>query len=133
MTIFHQINQTFEVTTTLHGFQMNKGCNKQVLKLNEGTCSCKNWQSFSIPCSHVLAVCAHMRIDSWQFVEKYYRMDAYANNYTLEFNLIPHESYWSYLDFPILHPDPTLMRDKECPRSSRIRNEMDLKESSIRI
>ena len=28
VTIFHQINQTFEVTTTLHGFQMNKGCNK---------------------------------------------------------------------------------------------------------
>ena len=60
-------------------------------------------------------------------------MDAYANNYTPEFNPIPHESYWSYLDFPILHPNPTLMRDKECPRSSRIRNEMDLNEPSIRI
>ena len=64
VTIFHQINQTFEVITTLHRFQMNKGCNKQVLKLNKGTCSCKNWQSFGILCSHVLAVCAHMRIDS---------------------------------------------------------------------
>ena len=133
MTIFHQINKTFEVITTLHGFHMDKERNKQVLKLNEGTSSCNKWQSFGIPYSHVLAICAHMRIDSWKFVEKYYKMDAYANNYTFEFNSIPHESYWSYLDFPILHLDPTSMRDNGCPRSSRIRNEMDLKEPNIRI
>ena len=40
VTIFHQIHQTFEVMTTLHGFHMDKGRNKQVIKLNEGTCSC---------------------------------------------------------------------------------------------
>ena len=74
-----------------------------------------------------------MRIDSWQFVEKYYKMDAYASSYASEFNLIPHESYWSYPDFPILQLDPTLMRNKRCPRSSRIRNEMDLKEPSVSV
>ncbi|KAL6320844.1 hypothetical protein AAG906_008844 [Vitis piasezkii] len=106
VTIFHRIHETFEVITALHGFHMDKGRNKQVVKLNEGTCSCNKWQSFGIPCSHVLAVSAHMRIDSWQL---------------------------PYLDFPILHPDPTSMRDKGRPRSSRIRNEMDLKEPSVRI
>ncbi|KAL6343142.1 hypothetical protein AAG906_020931 [Vitis piasezkii] len=74
-----------------------------------------------------------MRIDSWQFVEKYYRLNAYASSYAPEFNLIPHESYWSYPDFPILHPDPTSIRGKGRPRSSRIRNEMDLKEPSVRV
>ena len=78
VTIFHRIHETFEVITALHGFHMDKGRNKQVVKLNEGTCSCNKWQSFGIPCSHVLVVYAHMRIDSWQFVEKYYRLDAYA-------------------------------------------------------
>ena len=92
VTIFHRIHQTFKVITVLHGFHMNKGRNKQVVKLNEGTCSCNKWQSFGIPCSHVLDVCAHMRIDSWQFVEKYYMMDAYANSYASKFNPIPHES-----------------------------------------
>ena len=100
--------------------------------MNEGTCSYNKWQSFGIPCSHVLAVCAYMRINGWQFFEKYYRMDAYANNYAPEFNLIPHESYWSYPDFPIFYLSPTSMRDKSHPRSSRIRNEMDLKEPSVR-
>ena len=65
VTIFHRIHQTFEVITTLHGFHIDKEHNKQVIKLNEGTCSCNKWQSFGIPCSHVLVVCAHMRIDSW--------------------------------------------------------------------
>ena len=51
VTIFHRIHQTFAVITTLHGFHMNKGRNKQVVKLNEGTCSCNKWQSFGIPCS----------------------------------------------------------------------------------
>ena len=133
VTIFHRIHETFEVITTFHGFHMDKGSNKQVVKLNEGICSCNKWQSLSIPYSHVLAVSAHMRIDNWQLVEKYYRLDTYASCYALEFNLIPHESYWSYPDFPILHPDPTSMRDKGRPRSSRIRNEMDLKEPSVRI
>ncbi|RVX02742.1 Serine/threonine-protein phosphatase 7 long form-like [Vitis vinifera] len=64
---------------------------------------------------------------------KHLKLDAYASCYAPEFNLIPHKSYWSYPDFPILHPDPTSMRDKGRPRSSRIRNEMDLKEPSVRI
>ena len=133
MTIFHRIHQTFEVITTLHGFHIDKGRNKQVVKLNECTCSYNKWQSFGIPCSHVLAVCAHMRKNSWQFVEKHYKNNAYASSYASEFNLIPHESCWSYPDFPIFQPDPTLMRNKGCPRSLRIRNEMDLKEPSVSV
>ena len=133
VTIFHRIHQTFEVITAVHGFYMDKGCNKQVVKLNKVTCSCNKWQSFGIPCSHVLMVYAYMRIDIWQFVEKYYRMDAYASSYALEFNLIPNESYWLYFDFPILHPNPTSMMDKGLPRSSRIRNEMDLMKPYLRV
>ncbi|RVW33626.1 Serine/threonine-protein phosphatase 7 long form-like [Vitis vinifera] len=35
VTIFHRIHETFEVITALHGFHMDKGRNKQVVKLNE--------------------------------------------------------------------------------------------------
>ena len=72
---------------------MDKGHNKQVVKLNEGTCSCNKWQSFGISCSHVLAVFDNMRIDSWQFVDKYYMMDTYASSYEVELNPFPHEDY----------------------------------------
>ena len=106
MSIISRNNKMFEVITALHGFHMDKGHNKQVTKLNEHTCSCNKWQLFSFSYSHVLAVCAYMRIDRWQFVDKYYMMDTYASSYVVEFNPIPHEDYWSYPDFPILHPNP---------------------------
>ena len=127
VSIISQNNQMFEVIIALHGFHMDKGHNKQVVKLNEGACSCNKWQSFGILCSHVLAVCSHMRNDSWQFVDKYYMMDTYASSYVVEFNPIPHEDYWPHPDFPILHPNAQMIRDKGRLRSSSIRNEMDLK------
>ena len=48
MTILYRINQTFKVIIVLHRFHMDKGHNKQIVKLNEGTCSCNKWQSFGI-------------------------------------------------------------------------------------
>ena len=60
-------------------------------------------------------------------------MDAYVSSYALKFNPIPNESYSLYPNFPILHPDLTLMRDKGHPRSSRIKNEIDLTEPSVRV
>ena len=46
--IISRNNQMLEVITALHGFHMDKEYNKQVVKLNEGTCSCNKWQSFGI-------------------------------------------------------------------------------------
>ena len=60
-------------------------------------------------------------------------MDTYASSYAIEFNPIPRKDYWPYPDFPILHIDYQMIRDKGRPRSSRIRNEMDLKEPSVKI
>ena len=133
VSIISRNNQMFEVITAIHGFHMDKGHNKQVVKLNEGICSCNKSQSFVIPGSHVLSVCAHMRIDSWQFVNKYYMMDTYASSYAVEFNPILNEDYWPYPDFPILHPNSQMIRDKGRPRSSRIKNEMGLKKPSVKI
>ena len=39
VTIFHQANEVFKVTIVVHGFHMDKGNNKQIVKLKEGTCS----------------------------------------------------------------------------------------------
>ena len=97
--IFHYSNEIFEVTTTLHGFYMDKGNNIQIVKLKETTCTCNKWQSFGIPCSHVLTICACARMDSWQFIDKHYRMDVYGCCYTPQFNPIPHQAYWPEPNF----------------------------------
>ena len=43
VSIISRNNQMFEVITALHGFRMDKEHNKQVVKLNEGTCSFNKW------------------------------------------------------------------------------------------
>ena len=81
----------------------------------------------------MLAVCAHARIDSWKYVDRYFTMDAYAGCYAPQFFPIPHKSYWPKPNFPILHPNTTLLQEKGQPRSSRIIIEMDWKEPSVKI
>ena len=124
ITIFHRSNEIFEVIIAPHGFHMDKGINIQIMKLKEGT-TYNKWQSFGISYSHVLALCARARIDSCQFVDEHYRINVYGCCYEPQFNPIPHQSYWLEPNFPIVHPNPTLLRDKRRPRSSRIRNKMD--------
>ena len=91
--IFNRETEMFDVTTTAHGFHMGKGDDNQVVNLKDCKCTCNKWQSFGIPYSHVLVVCAHARIDSWQYVDKYYNIDAYTRCYTPKFFPIPHEAY----------------------------------------
>lgn len=131
--IFDKRNEVFEVSTNVHGSHINKGKNKQIVKLKEGTCTCNKWQSFGIPCSHVLAVCTYAKIDGWELVDKYYKLDAYESCYTPQFNPIPHEAYWPTFDFPVVHSNPTLLRRKGRPRLSTIRNEIGQRESSGKI
>ena len=60
-------------------------------------------------------------------------MDAYVGCYAPKFFPISHEAYWPEPNFPTLHLDPTPVRVKGRPRSSKIRNEMDWKEPSVKI
>ena len=81
----------------------------------------------------MLAVCACVRIDSWQFVDKHYRMNVYGCCYAPKFNPIPHQTYWPIPNFSIVHPNPTLLHDRGRPRSSRIRKEMNWREPSAKV
>ncbi|KAL6342251.1 hypothetical protein AAG906_006874 [Vitis piasezkii] len=118
VTIFHRIHETFEVITALHGFHMDKGL---VISGNHlrSMLTCASF--------------AHMRIDSWQLVEKYYRLDAYASCYAPEFNLIPHESYWPYHRTMEPGPlDPTVLHGQATHRSSAAWTGVDSKELHCR-
>ena len=89
--IFHRLNEIFEVTTAPYGFHMDKRNNIQIVKLKEGACTYNKWQSSGIPCSHVLAVCARARIDSWQFVDKHYRKNVLVviHHNSIQFHINP--------------------------------------------
>ena len=133
ITIFHQENEVFDVSTNVHGFHMDKGNKKQIIKIKEGTYTCNKWQSFGLSCSYVLIVCVYARLNNWKFVDSYYRIENFAACYAPKFSPIPHEDYKPKPDFPILHPVPTMLREHERPRSSCIQNEMDWREPSVKV
>ena len=81
----------------------------------------------------VLTVCVYVRLNNWQFVDSYYRIEKYVTCYALKFSPIPHEDYKPKPDFPILHPDLAMLREHRRPRSSCIQNEIDWRKPSVKI
>ena len=68
----------FEVTEKFNPVTL-KGGRTWSLKLNEYYCQCGKFQAYRYPCSHVLAACAAVHIDAWQFVDPVYSMEYVIN------------------------------------------------------
>jgi hypothetical protein len=91
-------------------------------------CTCNKPKLLHLPCSHVLAACRHLGMDSISFVSPYYLKESVLNTRTDEmlgfraicnFNtVIPNERQYI--------PDPRLLQTSRGRRQSRrIRNDMD--------
>ncbi|KAA0066695.1 uncharacterized protein E5676_scaffold384G00220 [Cucumis melo var. makuwa] len=67
------------------------------------------------------------------FIEDYYKLSTYVSCYSPQFQPVPHEDYWITPVMPVLHPDPSLLRKPNRPKSSRYHNEMDWREPSSQV
>ncbi|XP_023744000.1 uncharacterized protein LOC111892169 [Lactuca sativa] len=106
-----------------------RGRNVQVVNLEQKTCTCGKWEAFKYPCSHVLSACAKLSLNSCQYVDKCYSIEYYCATWASEFSPLPHEAYWRQLPFNELLPNLELLRNKKGrPRSTRLKNGIDIKE-----
>ncbi|CAH9125927.1 unnamed protein product [Cuscuta epithymum] len=80
---------------------------------------------YKIPCSHVLAVCRQRSLSYAPFVDKFFSSDQYAATYHRVFKPIPDRDYWPNYNGPEIVHDPSMLRAKGRPKSTRIKNEMD--------
>lgn len=105
----------------------------QVVRISQHTCTCQKWQCYHLPCSHVMAACAKVKIDFYRYVDRCYTINEYHQSYAPMFQPIPHQDYWSqYEQGTIIIPDKSRLRQKGRPRSTRIRNDMDVRETGSR-
>ncbi|KAJ0615348.1 putative transcription factor interactor and regulator CCHC(Zn) family [Helianthus annuus] len=120
---FNRQKGIFEVIT-------QKGKNVQVVDLDKKTCTCSKWLIYKYPCSHVLSACAKLSLNSWQYIDKCYSILDYCATWSSEFSPLPHEAYWpNSSSIRELLPNSELKQDKKGrPRSTRLRNGMDIKE-----
>ncbi|RYR36401.1 hypothetical protein Ahy_A09g041358 [Arachis hypogaea] len=96
------------------------------VRLSEGTCDCRLFQSLNYPCQHALAGCAAASIRWAPYVHPVYSQKAVFKVYEMEFPPIPDESLWAEWHGTMLHPNPAMRRKAiRRPVSTRFRNDMD--------
>uniref|UniRef100_A0A2N9FYS0 Endoglucanase n=1 Tax=Fagus sylvatica TaxID=28930 RepID=A0A2N9FYS0_FAGSY len=127
---FNREEGTFQIQTQPSLTSMNKGNHRHVVKLGNRTCSCGKWQAYHIPCSHVIAACASQHINVYQYIDPFYSLTEMLASYQPHFEPMKDAPYWEEdPNFPMLRPDPRLLRQRGRPKSTRIRNEMDWREN----
>ena len=121
----------FEVEEAFNPVRQSGG-HTWAVNLRRGTCQCGKFQAYKYPCSHAIAACATVSIDFYSLVDPVYSIQNIVNAYSGQWwpigneDCIPDTSGWT------LVPNPLTLRGKGRPKSTRIRNEMDLRESQRR-
>lgn len=127
--------RTYNVERTR--FEVEEGFNQRThrngyrwsVRLDERTCECGRFQAFKYPCDHVIAACARQSINYYDFVDPVYKLETVRDAYKAEWWALGNDlNIPPAGDGPRLIPDPTMVRVRGRPRSTRIRNEMDLRE-----
>ncbi|PPD88729.1 hypothetical protein GOBAR_DD14325 [Gossypium barbadense] len=95
-------------------------------------CKCKRFETLHYPCAHFVVACAKVNLNVEQFVDDVYTLERTLRIWENEFPVLPDLSTW---EVPLttfeLVPDRRLYKNpRGRPQSSRIHNEMDIREKS---
>ncbi|KAI5654617.1 hypothetical protein M9H77_31804 [Catharanthus roseus] len=88
------------------------GNNVYTLRLNNKFCSCGKWQTYTLPCSHVLAVCREngSRIDA--YVPEIYSRQTYIKTYQANFHSVLSENFWRDVLFNLTFYPPNMIKER---------------------
>ncbi|KAI5672433.1 hypothetical protein M9H77_12797 [Catharanthus roseus] len=88
------------------------GNNVYTLRLNNKFCSCVKWQRYTLPCSHVLAVCREngSRIDA--YVPEIYSRQTYRKTYQANFHPVLSENFWRDVPFNLTFYPPNMKKER---------------------
>lgn len=115
----------FEVVTKKVG---QKGGNSHTVRITESICTCGKWQTYRIPCSHLIACCANQKIRHEMFIGEWYKLENISKVYAGKFEPVPKKGAprWpSKINFPKVIHDKDVQKKKGRRKSTRFRNEMD--------
>jgi hypothetical protein len=74
---------------------------RHIVKLNQRTCTCLEWQHTGKPCQHVLAFVTRQRgVDLEQFVDDYYSVNRFRAAYAREIEPLTDKTQWPQVELP---------------------------------
>ncbi|KAH1241951.1 hypothetical protein GmHk_07G019402 [Glycine max] len=120
----------FEVEETFNPITQ-RGGQKWAVNLNGHHCQCRRYSALHYPCSHIIAACGYVSMNYYQYIDVVYTNEHILKAYSAQWwplgneaAIPPSDDTWTLI------PDPTTIRAKGRPKSTRIRNEMDWVEPS---
>ncbi|XP_040967164.1 uncharacterized protein [Gossypium hirsutum] len=129
--VYSRHNETFRVTETI-GRRPGIPPRSYGVDLRNRRCHCRRFQTLHYPCAHVVAACAKVSVNVEHFIDEVYTLARTLRVWENEFPVLPDLSTWKVppMTFELV-PDKGLRRNpKGRPQSSRIHNEMDIREKS---
>ncbi|KAL5169730.1 hypothetical protein HKD37_11G031582 [Glycine soja] len=120
----------FEVEETFNPITQ-RGGQKWAVNLNGHYYQCGRYSALHYPCSHIIAACGYVSMNYYQYIDVVYINEHILKAYSAQWwplgneaAIPPSDEAWTLI------PDPTIIRAKGRPKSTRIRNEMDWVEPS---
>ncbi|KAL5122983.1 hypothetical protein HKD37_02G003668 [Glycine soja] len=120
----------FEVEETFNPITQRDG-QKWTVNLNDHYCQCRRYSALHYPCSHIIAACGYVSMNYYQYIDVVYTNEHILKAYSAQWwplgneaTIPPSDEAWTLI------ADPTTIRAKGQPKSTRIRNEMDWVEPS---
>ena len=114
-----EVEEAFNLITR-HGGQ------EWVVNLNGHYCQCVRDSVLHYPYSHIIAACGYVSINYYQYIDVVYTNEHILKAYSAQWwplgneaAIPPSNDAWTLI------PDPTTIRAKGRPKSTRIRNERD--------
>ena len=99
---------------------------KWAVNLNGHYCQCEKYSALHYPCSHIIAACGYVSLNYYQYIDVVYTNEHILKAYSAQWwplgneaTIPPSNDAWTLI------PNPTTIRAKGRPKSTRIRNEMD--------
>ncbi|KAH1211546.1 hypothetical protein GmHk_14G039966 [Glycine max] len=120
----------FEVEETFNPITQRDG-QKWAVNLNGHYCQCRRYSALHYPCSHIIAACGYVNLNYYQYIDVVYTNEHILKAYSPQWwplgneaAIPPSNDAWTLI------PNPTTIRAKGQPKSTRIRNEMNWVEPS---
>ncbi|KAI5659300.1 hypothetical protein M9H77_28093 [Catharanthus roseus] len=106
-------------------FVFGMGNNVYTLRLNNKFCSCEKWQTYTLPCSHVLVVCRENRSRTDAYVPEIYSRQTYRKTYQANFYPVLSENFWRDVPFNLTFYPPNMKNEWDRKQGKRFQGKMN--------
>ncbi|KAI5655128.1 hypothetical protein M9H77_32315 [Catharanthus roseus] len=101
------------------------GNNVYTLRINNKFCNCGKWQTYTLPCSHVLAVCRENGSRTDTYAPEIYSRQTYRRTYQANFHPVLSENFWRDVPFSLTFYPPNTKKERGRKQGKRFQGEMN--------